>query len=187
MNHRWHAVLVMAMFCAFGSLDVYAASLQEDYRAFEAQRQALEEKRRGIESRIAALSSQVKSLNMVFFQCVSPKEPDYWEDKIAEAKRIRDDLETERLEMSKLRKQINQDGKRLEMRRREIEETHTRKGPGTPYETDFRQYMAALSNEYFLPMESRLFAGYQKYLEGVENYVAFLKDSVSRCMKRDKN
>ncbi|MFP4348048.1 MAG: hypothetical protein ACOC3W_08165 [Thermodesulfobacteriota bacterium] len=187
MTHRWIAALAVFVLVVLPAVHTFAASLQEDYQSFEAERQSLEETRRGYESRMTALASQVKSLNMIFFQCVSPKQPDYWEEKIAEAKRIRDDLEAERKELSKIRKSVNAEGRRLEQRRQEIEETHTRKGPGTPYETDFREYMAALSNEYFEPLETRLFAGYDAYLSGVEQYVAFLKESVGPCMKRDRN
>lgn len=187
MHHRWYVASAALLLCILTALPAFAASLQEDYRAFEIQRQSLEEKRRGYESRIAALSSQVKSLNMIFFQCVSPKEPDYWEAKIAEVKRIRDDLETERKVLSTLRKQVNEVGRRLERRRQEIEETHTRKGPGTPYEADFRRYMADLSEAYFQPMENRLFAGYDAYLSGVDYYIEYLKESVGPCLKRDRN
>ena len=187
MNHPWIAALAVFAFVLLPTDHSSAASLQEDYRAFEARRQSLEETRRGYETRLATLASQVKSLNIVFFQCVSPKEPDYWEGKIAEVKRIRDDLETERKVLSTLRKQVNEVGRRLEQRRQEIEETHTRKGPGTPYEADFRRYMADLSEEYFQPMENRLFAGYDAYLSGVDYYIEYLKESVGPCLKRDRN
>jgi len=187
MNHPWIAALAVFALVLLPPVHSSAASLQEDYRAFEIQRQSLEETRRAYETRLTALASQVKSLNIVFFQCVSPKEPDYWEGKIAEVKQIRDDLETERKVLSTLRKQINKEARRLERRRQEIEKTHTRKGPGTPYEADFRKYMAELSEEYFQPLEDRLFAGYDAYLSGVDYYIEFLKQSVTPCLKRNRN
>lgn len=161
------------------------AGLAEDYRERVETRQSLEAERRRYEASLAALSAQIRSLNMVFFQCVSLKEKDFWEARINEANAAKDRLEAERQALAEVRDRVDRARQALETRRQEIEAAHTRKGPGTPYETDFREYMAALESDYFTPLREDLFQGYEKYQEGIRAYIELLKDSVSHCMKRD--
>lgn len=161
------------------------SELAAEYQQLVTQRQKLEQKRREYEASIASLSSQIRSLNMVFFQCVSLKEKEFWETRINETNRAKDQLEVQRKELAVLRNRIDAARKTLEKRRREIEASHTRKGPGTPYETEFRTYMAALESDYFQPLQDQLFDGYEQYGQAVRSYIDLLKDSVSRCMKRD--
>jgi DNA repair exonuclease SbcCD ATPase subunit len=159
--------------------------LAAEYRRVVDKRQELERKRQEYEASLASLSSQIRSLNMVFFQCVSLKEKDFWEARINEANAAKDRLEAERKTLADLRKRIDAARKALEQRRRNIEASHVRKGPGTPYETEFRDYMAALESDYFQPLQNQLFEGYERYRRDVRSYIDLLKDSVGRCMKRD--
>ena len=162
-----------------------AAELADDYRELVETRQALEQERRGYEADLATLGARIRSLNIVFFQCVTLAEKDFWEARIDEANAAKDRLEIERGALAEVRNRVDRARRDLETRRREIEAAHTRKGPGTPYETEFREYMAALENDYFAPLRRDLFRGYERYRENVQAYIDLLKDSVSRCMKRD--
>lgn len=163
------------------------AGLSEDYQELVQRRQTLEQDRKTHESRLAAMAGQIRSLNMVFFQCVSLKEKDFWEARINEANAAKDALEVQRKALAELRKNIDAARRNLETRRQEIEAAHTRKGPGTPYETEFREYMAALESDYFLPLQNRLFGGYEGYQKELQAYIDLLKDSVGRCMNRTSN
>lgn len=184
MNIKWIVrcvvFLVLVCFCATVA---HAWKLQEDYKALEKRRSELEQKRKAYEDRLIQLISQKKSLTVVFFQCVSPKEKDYWEAKIAEAQAADEKLETERQSLIEIRKRMNANRSRLEQWRVEIEAKHTRKTPGSAYEAEFNEYMAALEQEYFQPLEQTLFKGYEDHLAAIESNIAFLKESVSRCME----
>jgi chromosome segregation ATPase len=175
---------LIALFCAAIPA---MAGLSEDYQALVQTRQTLEQERQNHESRLAAMGNQIRSLNMVFFQCVSIEEKDFWEARINEANTAKDALEAERKALAELRKTIDAARRDLETRRREIEASHTRKGPGTPYETEFREYMAALESDYFSPLQNQLFDGYQGYEKDLQAYINLLKDSVGRCMNRTSN
>ncbi|MFP4308862.1 MAG: hypothetical protein ACLFRG_21695 [Desulfococcaceae bacterium] len=160
------------------------AGLSEDYQELVQTRQELEQERRNYESRLEAMGKQIRTLNMVFFQCATLKEKDFWEARINEANAAKNELEVERKALAKIRKEIDAARRDLEARRREIEASHLRKGPGTPYETEFRDYMAALQSDYFSPLRNRLFDGYEAYGKEVQAYIDLLKDSVGRCMNR---
>lgn len=177
------SALLISLFCG-GIPAVHAGTLQEDYQALVQQRQVLENQRREYESRLQTLAGQVKSLTIVFFQCMTHKDKAYWEEKVARSKMIRNELETERKEIAQLRREINPVRQELEERRRAIEERHTRKGPGTPYETEFREYMEALRTEYFGTLTGELFAGYDTYAKEMTDYIEFLKTAIAPCMNR---
>lgn len=175
--------IAFSILICFGATTTHAWKLQEDYKALEKRRQELEEKRKAYETQLIKLVSQKKSLTVIFFQCVSPKEKDYWEAKIAEAQATNEKLEKERKALIELRKEMNRNRARLEQRRVDIEAEYTPKTPGSPYETAFNEYMIALEKEYFQPLEQTLFKGYEAHLANMQDNIAFLKDSVSRCMK----
>jgi DNA repair exonuclease SbcCD ATPase subunit len=175
--------LVGLLFAAIPAM----AGLSEDYQELVQTRQTLEQERQSHESRLETMGNQIRSLNMVFFQCVSLKEKDFWEARINEANAAKDALEVERKTLAELRKKIDAARRDLETRRREIEAAHTRKGPGTPYETEFREYMAALESDYFIPLQNQLFDGYEGYKKTLQAYIDLLKDSVGRCMNRSSN
>ena len=177
---RLIAFAILVCLCA---TTAHAWKLQDDYKVLEKRRQELEEKRKAYETQLIKLVSQKKSLTVIFFQCVSPKEKDYWEAKIAEAQAANEKLETERQALIQIRKKMNENRSRLEQRRVDIEAGHTRKIPGSAYETEFNAYMIALEQEYFQPLEQELFTGYEAHLSAMESNIAFLRESVSRCMK----
>lgn len=104
---------------------------------------------------------------------------------MTEANDANTSLEKERLELADLRKKIGDIRSKKEEQRIEIEQKHTRKGPGTQYEIDFREYMDALQNEYYTILEQELFPGYESYTRHVNEYINFLKTTVGKCMKLD--
>jgi DNA repair exonuclease SbcCD ATPase subunit len=161
----------------------HAGTLQEDYQAMEARRQELENKRNGYEDQLKTLTSQQKSLTLIFYQCISQKDRDYWEAKLSEAQKTIEEMEAERLQIKEIRKRIDGIRQEMEKRRLEIENSHTNKGPGTPYETEFRVYMGNLEENYFKALENELFTAYIGILDRMEAYNLFLKESVSHCGK----
>lgn len=173
--------LLFGFLCAAGPA---TAGLSEDYQELVQTRQELEQERRSQESRLEAMGKQIRTLNMLFFQCVTLKEKNFWEARINDANAAKDALEVKRQALAELRKEIDATRRNLETRRQEIEASHTRKGPGTPYESEFREYMAALESDYFSPLRNRLFGGYEAYEKDIRAYIGLLKDSVGRCMKR---
>ncbi|PID73655.1 MAG: hypothetical protein CSB33_02590 [Desulfobacterales bacterium] len=159
-----------------------AASLVDDYHQLVAQRQKLEAERKKYEAEQARLAAQQKSLLTLFFQCISRQKKDLWEEKVSQADAITKKIEEMRLKLPPLRKEIDKNRKELEKERQAIEARHTHKGPGTPYELDFRHYIKGLQDRYFHRLASELFPGYEAYIREMAAYNQFLKDSVGLCM-----
>ncbi|GBC60471.1 hypothetical protein DENIS_1424 [Desulfonema ishimotonii] len=176
--------ILSLMICGMFSPTSYAGTLADDYSTVVQRRYDLEAQRKGYEKQLGTLAARKKSLTLLFFQCVSQKNKDFWETKLAESNASNDELSANRLELIDLRNHLDQTRKGLEEKRLEIEKKHTAKGPGTPYETEFREYMQALETEYFTLLETDLFEGYKTYLSKIEAHIGFLKESVGTCMKR---
>jgi len=187
MNYLLRTGIIFFILSCFTIQTPFAGTLSEDYQELVKQRVELENKRKDYEARIAALSSQKKSLTIVFYQCISQKDKDYWEKKLTEANEANTSLEKERLGLADVRKGISEIRSNKEKQRVEIENMHTYKGPGTQYEPDFRLYMDALKNEYYNMLEQELFPGYDSYIKNLNEYISFLKKTVGKCMKRDLN
>ncbi|MEE4355227.1 MAG: hypothetical protein V2I97_02090 [Desulfococcaceae bacterium] len=183
------AITVLLFACFFSNSfrvpDSMAGTLAEDYNALVSKRVELEDVRKKHESRLSTLSSQKKSLTIVFYKCVSGEDKEFWEKKLNESEETTAQLEAERKELAELRQHVSRIRRDLEKRRVSIEENHKNKGPGTPYETEFRAYMAALQKDYFDLLTGELFKGYEAYLAHLEAYNASLKESVGKCMKRE--
>jgi len=184
MKIIWQTASVFLTLCCFFVNKPFAGTLSEDYNALVEQRMELEEIRKQHENRFSVLSAQKKSLTLVFFQCVSRNDRAFWEAKLAEAEAGIAKLETERKKLVDLIEQAATVRRDLEKKRIDIENRHSSKSPGSPYETEFREYMNALRAEYFTLLKEELFTGYVTYLSHVEDYNSFLKDAVSRCMNR---
>ncbi len=163
---------------------VFAGFLQDEYKVLEQKRSEFEKQRKNYETRLNSLIHKKKSITMVFYQCISKKDKAYWEKKLAKAQEKLDDMENDRSSLVNLRKKLNKIRKNLENERLDIEARHTFKGPGTPYETEFREYMKKLESEYFSPLEKELFPGYNSYLSKLEDYILFLKQTIKPCLKQ---
>jgi len=184
MKIIWQTALVFLTLCCFFVNKPFAGTLSEDYNALVSQRMELEEIRKQHENRFSVLSAQKKSLTLVFFQCVSRNDREFWESKMAEAEAGIAKLEAEKKKLVDLIEQTATVRRDLEKKRVDIENRHSSKAPGTPYETEFREYMKSLETEYFTLLKNDLFTGYVAYLSHLEDYNSFLRDAVGRCMKR---
>ncbi len=162
----------------------FAGPLQDEYKVLEQKRVELEQKRKNYETRLNSLIHKKKSITMVFYQCISKKDKAYWEENLTMAQKKLDNMENERATLVTLRKKLNKIRKKLENERVDIEARHTFKGPGSPYETEFRKYMKKLESEYFALLEKELFPGYNSYLTKLENYISFLKKTIKPCIRR---
>ena len=187
MNYLLRTGIIFFLLSCFFIQTPFAGTLSEDYQKLVKKRVELENKRKNFEARLSSLSSQKKSLTIVFYQCISQKDKEYWEKKLTEANKANTSLEKERLELADVRKKISEIRSKKEKQRVEIEQKYTKKGPGTQYEVDFRQYMEALKNEYYNLLEQELFPGYDSYMKNIDEYISFLKKTVGKCMKRDLN
>lgn len=187
MSYLLRIGIVLILLSCFCTQISFAGTLSDDYQELVKKRVELENKRKEFETRLTALSSQKKSLTIVFYQCISQKNKDYWEEKLNEANEANTGLEKKRLELIDLRKKIDLIRSNTEKQRVEIEQKHTRKGPGTQYETDFRDYMGSLQENYYNSLEQELFPGYESLLGDMNANISFLKTTVGKCMKRDLN
>lgn len=163
---------------------VASASLADDYRELVRKRQSLETQREAYEASLIQLSRQKKNLTTVFFQCISRQPQSDWEEKIERAKAFNEEIESMRQAMNEKREHIYRMGAEMEALRQKIEAEHTNKGPGTAYETEFRDYMEALDQTYFNALSEELFGGYEAFLERIKANIAFLKECVGQCMAR---
>ncbi|MDM8539205.1 hypothetical protein QUF70_20820, partial [Desulfobacterales bacterium HSG17] len=98
----------------------FAGTLSEDYQELVKKRIELENKRKEFETRLTALASQKKSLTIVFYQCISQKDKEYWEKKLTEANDANSSLEKERLELADIRKKIGKIRSKKEQQRVDI-------------------------------------------------------------------
>ena len=173
-----------------------AGTLQSDYADLEARRKALEDQRRVYEKQ---LQNQAEAVNRVaddLNNCVYETRMEalqmkqhkvyqtwrrIWESRLKEAEVVRKSSEEERRDLIQTWRELDEVRQALEAKRVEIERSHTRKGPGSPYETAFRKYMTELENQYFKRLENELFEGYRTYLDGAKGYLMFMKGSLSIC------
>lgn len=178
------SICMIAAITFFMSVQVFAGDLQDDYRKLEVKRKKLEKHRSQYEARLKALSLKRQRLTSRLSKCISLNwKGDQWEAKLKQAEITREKLEAERLNIVKLRTHINKVRGEFENTRARIEETYKIKTPGSEYETEFRQYMSGLDDQYFTRLENELFRDYEAYLSGIVNYLMFLKDSIELCKK----
>jgi len=163
----------------------FAGILIKDYQETVRKRVELEDKRKELEKHLDALSSQKRSMTIIFNKCLSQKNKDYREKKLSEASYASASLEKQRVQMAGIRKKIDSIRRNMEEKRIAIEMNHAKKGHGTQYETDFRQYMDELEKEYYNVLEQELFPGYKSYINNIDKNINFLKDTAGNCMKRD--
>ncbi len=176
-------LIIVITFFLFVQIPI-AGELQDDYKKLEIKRQKLEKQRKQYEARLKALSLQRQRLTSNLFQCISKDwKGDRWGPKLDQAESTREKLENERLNIVKLRVDINKARGEFESTRAMIENTYKIKTPGSEYETEFRRYMNGLDDQYFSRLKKELFRDYEKYLSGIEKYLIFLKDSIELCKK----
>ncbi len=185
----------------FGPLPVsVAGSLQEDYQVVVKKRRDLEKKRMDYERRLEAVSAEMRQVTKELNDCIyktrmraleKRKHKIYeswrniWESRLKEAEMARRSAEEVRRSLKQLWRDLSDTRKRFEERRQKIENQHTYKGPGTPYEREFRAYMADMETAYFDRIEKELFAGYDEYLKGARGYVKLLTNSLQMCREND--
>ncbi|MCP4346654.1 MAG: hypothetical protein GY795_14150 [Desulfobacterales bacterium] len=158
-----------------------AGSLGSDYRKLVVKRQKLERQRTNYEIKIRKLSSKQRKLNKRLYKCVTKKKDDFWTAKFREAKAGNSILEQERVKLGNIRKDIGEMRVEFETTRVEIERRYKPKTKGSDYETEFRQYMDNLNDQYLNKLETALFSGYKTYLSGIEKHLRFLENSVNQC------
>lgn len=179
----WTVILILAAIAALIPASSKAGDLADDYRIVVERRQQLEDRRGEYEKQQNILGGRQKTLTILFYQCVSRRDRAYWEQKITQADESMKKLEGVRLDLDKLRDDIAKTRQGLEKRRQDIESRHTNKTAGTPYEAEFREYMAALEKDVFQRVEAELFPASQNYITEMNAYNDFLKESVSVCVK----
>lgn len=192
-------VVVLGVVLAIVSVSV-AGTLQEDYQKVVAKRQALEQERRDYEQRQQALSSELQQVTKDLNDCIyetrmralkKRKHKIYeswrtiWESRLKEAEVARRSAEEVRRSLTQLWRDLSKVREKFEALRQEIENRHTYKGPGTPYEEEFRSYMESMENNYFDRVENELFAGYDEYLNGARGYLRLLANSLKMCREND--
>jgi len=162
-----------------------AGSLRDDYRSFVVQRQALEKQRSGYVVKIKTLAEAQRKATFLLYKCVTSRRGNQWAALLETVKARSDGLEAERMRINDMRKTLDSVRQALEQRRVNIEESHRRKGEGTPYETAFRQYMADLEETYFQRIKAELFAGYEAYLAHMSEHIDFLEAAFARCKEAE--
>lgn len=200
MKQMWvRGIMTLGIFLAAAAVSG-AGTLQEDYREVVEKRQTLEKERAEYERRQQALSSDLQQITKDLNHCIyetrmraleKRKHKIYeswrtiWESRLKEAEIARRSAEEVRRSLTQLWRELSEVRGKFEALRQEIENRHTRKGPGTPYEEEFRGYMASLESNYFDRIENELFAGYDEYLNGARGYLRLLSNSLEMCREND--
>ena len=158
-----------------------SATLRQDYRKLETKRQKLERQRIDYEKKLKTLRRHEDKMSVEFYHCVSQKSKANWKQKLENAKLMTGSLEAVHQNIENKRKEFDRMRRDLERSRIEIEKKHRRKGKGTDYENDFRQYMGALESQYLHPLEQFLLKDCREQIAETEKYLEFLKKSTAIC------
>lgn len=178
-------ILIIGLIGIGVPIPAVAGELAADYEAVISERRGLERRRADYESAVAKLARRQRAISTELLKCIGKHyEPGVWEPRLDDLERGADRLETLRETLARLRVDLNRVRDRMEARRRTIEETHRRKGPGSAYESEFRRYMADLRTDYLDRIESELFAGYEDYVSGVREYIGTLTTMMDNCESR---
>ncbi len=176
-------IVIIAVFGILAILAPFAegGTLREDYRDFVVRRQDLEKERSRYQARINTLKSEQRKLTLDLYKCVVKSGRAEWAQKLDDAQARSDRLEEMRKNLNALRIELGEIRETLENERAAIERRHKRKGPGTEYEKEFRDYMRKLEEQYFQSISVKLFAGYEEYISVISSHTSALMKDIEAC------
>ncbi len=179
------AILILWLMGLGPAASARAGDLAADYEELISERKGLERRRADYESAVAKLARRQRKISTELLKCIGRHyEPGVWEPRLDDLEDGAARLESIREALARLRVDLNRVRDEMEERRRAIETSHRRKGPGSAYEAEFRQYMTDLRTEYLDRIETELFAGYDGYVTGVREYIGMLTTMMDNCESR---
>lgn len=181
MKHIMRLFLGLLCVGFFLQTNVFAASLQDEYKEVESKREALEKRRQQYANQLKALNLRQHHLTLSLYKCISQKPNRSWEQTLNEAQATSQDLEKKREDIVQLRVELEKIRQDLEKKRLDIEKQHKIKTDGTAYDSAFREYISTLTDQYFTRLENDLFKNYELFFSEIEKYIQFLEKSVQVC------
>ena len=159
------------------------ATIQKEYSDLVLQRKELERQREQLDSDSRNLENSRRAADRRHVQCSSGRWRVLWQYHVEKAEKERTKLEEQNDDLAELNLSLRKKNSELDTKRQEIEAAHRHKN--SDYESAFRSWMDKLKNEYFFPLESRLFRGYKEYMNGIELYLTFINNSADACENRE--
>lgn len=160
-----------------------AESLQDEYARLTMRRSNLESRAEKLRQDLRTLETRTLRLQESWLDCVNERWRFVWKSHVITADESRKDLETQRIRLFTLNKNLKTRNFELEQRRRKIEHDFLTKG--FEYEETFRAFMHSLENEYLFILENEYFYGFERYLSGISSYHSFIEHAKRACDTND--
>ncbi len=175
-------LLIFGLFY-IGSQNVDAASLSDETAQLQARRIEIEKRANELNKTRRDLEQKTSTLEQGWSTCANGRWQLIWKSTVDRSNDARKELETQRMQLFALNKQLGDHNFELDQKRRQLE--HDFRTKSFEYETAFRLYMHSLESEYLERIVNEYFFGVDKYLSGIKSYQAFLSYATQACSNND--